>query len=141
MRAICFSIFFLIPFFSVSQSINYVDNIGMKQGVWQKKYANGNIRYEGTFKDNKEIGLFRYFYEDGSLKLEKIFFHNSTAASAHFYYKNGDIKSSGLYVNSLKDSTWNYYDFYRVRIMTEQYKNGKLNGVTKTFIMKVLSMK
>ena len=65
---------FFNSFFSVSQSINYVDNIGMKQGVWQKKYANGNIRYEGTFKDNKEIGLFRYFYEDGSLKLEKIFF-------------------------------------------------------------------
>ena len=74
MQSVCFYIFFLIPFLSISQSINYVDNFGMKQGMWQKKYNNGNVRYEGFFKDNKETGLFRYFYEDGSLKLEKIFF-------------------------------------------------------------------
>ena len=78
MQSVCFYIFFLIPFLSISQSINYVDNFGMKQGMWQKKYNNGNVRYVGFFKDNKETGLFRYFYEDGSLKLEKIFFHNGT---------------------------------------------------------------
>ena len=49
MQSVCFYIFFLIPFLSISQSINYVDNFGMKQGMWQKKYNNGNVRYEGFF--------------------------------------------------------------------------------------------
>ena len=63
----------------------------------------------------------------------KKYFHQGQAAATHFFYKNGTLKSAGIYVNELKDSTWNYYDQDSILIMTEQYKQGKLNGQTKTY--------
>ena len=44
---------------------NYTDINGLKQGYWQKKYYNGNIKYEVYFKNNKPIGEFKRFYESG----------------------------------------------------------------------------
>ena len=70
---------------------------------------------------------------ENRLKAEKKFFHNGQAASTHFYDKSGNLKSSGIYVNELKDSTWNYYNLDSIIIMSEQYNKGLLNGFTKTY--------
>ena len=123
----------LFPFLTLSQDINNVDINGYKQGKWLKKHNNGNIKYKGQFTDDKPFGLFYYFYENGKLKAEKKFFHNGQAASTHFYDKSGNLKSSGIYVNELKDSTWNYYNSDSIIIMSEQYNKGLLNGFTKTY--------
>lgn len=34
-------------------------------------YPNGKIDYEGTFKDNKEHGIWIYYYDDGQKKFEE----------------------------------------------------------------------
>jgi antitoxin component YwqK of YwqJK toxin-antitoxin module len=76
-------IFYLLLFFSLSssaQSINYVDADGKKQGVWKKTYKDGNLRYEGAFKNDVAQGIFYYYYKTGELKLEKEFFHKGTEA-------------------------------------------------------------
>ena len=125
--------FFLIPFFSISQTINSIDAYGNKQGVWSQHYPNGNIRYKGQFEDNIPQGLFFYYYESGELQAEKEFFHKGKAVATHFFYKDGTLKSSGLYVEELKDSTWNYYSRDSILVMSEQYKGGKLNGTSKSF--------
>ena len=122
-----------IPFFVISQTNNKIDDNGMKQGEWKKYYQNGNIRYTGQFIDDKPQGLFYFYYESGELKAEKEFFHDGKAAATYFFYKNGSLQSSGLYVNELKDSTWNYYSKDSILIMSEQYRQGKLHGITKTF--------
>ena len=70
----------------------------MKQGMWQKKYNNGNVRYEGFFKDNKETGLFRYFYEDGSLKLEKKFFFIMVLQHLHIFITKTVILNPLVYM-------------------------------------------
>ena len=124
---------FCIPLFSFSQSINEIDASGKKQGVWQKTYESGKLRYKGQFYNDIPYGLFYYYYPSGELQVEKEFFHNGLAAATHIFYKNGKLKASGLYVNELKDSTWNYYNNDSIMIMSEQYQNGKLNGVTKTY--------
>ena len=51
----------------------------------------------------------------------------------HIYYKNGNIRASGLYVNKKKDSTWNYFNEDSVLILSEQYKQGQLHGLRKTY--------
>ena len=86
---------FLFPFFSISQTINKIDDYGMKQGVWSRNHKNGNVRYKGQFKDNKPQGLFYYYYESGALKAEKKFFHDGEAVATHFFYKDGKLQSSG----------------------------------------------
>ena len=109
MRNLVFSIF-LVPFLALSQSVNDVDTKGNKQGIWQKTYNNGTIRYKGQFKDNIPYGIFNYYYSTGELEIEKEFFHSGEASATHMFYKDGQLKASGLYVNELKDSTWNYYN-------------------------------
>ena len=41
--------------------------------------------------------------------------------------------SIGLYVDEVKDSTWVYFNSDSIVILSEDYKNGKLNGSTKTY--------
>ena len=123
----------LIPFSSFSQRINEVDATGKKQGVWEKNYEGGELRYKGQFKNDIPNGLFYYYYPSGELQAEKEFFHNGTVAATHIFYKNRRLKASGLYVNNLKDSTWNYFNSDSVLVMSEQYVKGKLNGLTKTY--------
>ena len=66
--------FSLLPFISISQGINKLDDNGEKTGLWAKKYQNGNLRYKGQFKDGSPQGLFFYYYESGEIKVEKEFF-------------------------------------------------------------------
>ena len=47
-----------VPFFSFSQSINKVDAAGKKQGVWQKTYESGKLRYKGQFNNDIPNSLF-----------------------------------------------------------------------------------
>ena len=123
----------LIPFLGFTQAVNEVDANGLKQGVWEKTFDNGNLRYKGQFKNNNPQGIFMYYYDSGELQAEKEFFHSGTAAATHIFYKNGKLKAAGLYVNELKDSTWHYFSVDSVLMMSEQYQKGKLNGVTKTY--------
>ena len=101
-------IFLMFYLFVFSQ--NFTDNKGLKQGKWEEKYKNGTTKYIGKFKDGTEQGLFKFFYNSGELQATKEFFHEGEAAATHIFYRNGNIRASGLYVNLLKDSTWNYYN-------------------------------
>ena len=104
------SIFLVFSFSVNAQNLNQIDNNGQKQGLWKKSYENGNLRYKGQFNNDIPIGIFYYYYKSGELQLEKEFFHNGSAAATYIFYKNGNLKASGLYVNEIKDSTWNYYN-------------------------------
>ena len=128
-----FIFFFLLSITVFSQNVNQLDSEGLRQGKWKKSYENGSIRYEGFFKDDIPVGIFTYYYPSSEVSIEKEFFHSGSAAAAHFFYKSGALKASGLYVNELKDSTWNYFNPDSILIGIEQYKEGNLHGISKTF--------
>ena len=113
-----FYFFFIFSITTSAQSFNKVDSDGKKQGVWKKTHENGTLRYEGAFRDDIAQGIFYYYYKTGELKLEKEFFHNGKAAATYIYYRNGNLKASGLYVNELKDSTWNYFNIDSILILS-----------------------
>ena len=121
------SFLLIIPVIGFSQQINHIDNNGLKQGLWEKRYNTGVVRYKGTFKNDIPEGIFLYYYPSAELRLEKEFFQDNQAA-AHFFYRNGGLKASGLYINEQKDSTWNYFNRDSVLILSEVYKQGKLNA-------------
>ena len=118
------TIILLIFSFTLSAQNKLIDQNGLKQGKWQDWYEDGSIKYSGTFKDGVEHGLWKFYYNTGELKATKEFFHEGRAAATHIYYKNGNIRASGLYVNKMKDSTWNYFNEDSVLILSEQYKEG-----------------
>ena len=44
-----------------NSDIDKTDQQGRKQGQWVKKDADGNVLYEGTFKDGHPVGEFKRY--------------------------------------------------------------------------------
>ena len=52
----------LFSFIINAQDVNKIDAKGKKQGVWKKYHPNGMLRYTGSFKDDKPVGVFKYYF-------------------------------------------------------------------------------
>ena len=70
--------FIYLFIFSIFSQNQYLEN-GNRNGPWKGYYDSGRSRYEGTFDDGKEIGLFKY-YRSGNL--EKGFFTQKWSPSS-----------------------------------------------------------
>ena len=114
--SIIFVLFSLVAF---SQDENKTDAKGLKQGLWKKYHENGMTRYVGNFKDDKPIGVFKYYYDTGKIQVKMTYF--GAEAYTSVYYETGELKGTGKYVNQKKDSTWTYYDLDGYKTATEFY--------------------
>ncbi len=125
------SLFLLLGLLFVVVDLNAQNNIdakGRKQGRWSKTYPNGKLKYEGEFKDDCEVGDFKYYNKDGSLK-EKISYKGDCKTGfCEVYYRKGQVMSSGEYFNKKKNGTWNYYSADGKLLSRETYKNGVKEG-------------
>lgn len=124
-----------IPFTVLSQSdqnINKTDRNGRKQSRWIKYYPNGNVMYDGIFKDDKPTGEFKRYYEDNVLKSMLVFSNNGTEADAAHYYPNGMVASRGRYKNQLKEGKWQFFSSTTEDLLISEvdYSNNKRNGLT-----------
>lgn len=116
-----------------SQTNNQTDEKGLKQGYWKTNWDNGQLKYEGTFKDGKPIGTMKRYFDNGALKAE-LNFLNSSKTYARLYYDNGVLAAEGIYIDNQKDSTWCYYSYYSKALkMKENYLMGQKEGVTIRF--------
>ena len=94
MRKILFAILFFSLLGNLSlnaQDQNRVDDKGRKQGKWVGYYANGTIRYEGSFKNDKCQGTFTYYDSNGTLKATNTFDKSGSKALNKTYAPNGTI--------------------------------------------------
>lgn len=114
------------------QMINNTDAEGRKQGKWIKEYPDGNILYEGSFKDDKPSGEFKRYYTDGTLQSLLVYSENGDEAAAAIYYPNGFIASKGRYVNKAKEGKWQFFSFVaeEILISEEEYSKGVRNGLS-----------
>src|SRR6185312_9538897 len=116
------------------KAVNRTDKMGRKQGLWEQKYANGNIRYRGHFKDDKPYGVFKYYYEENdSLRILAIYSDNGKVARVHEYYTSGAMAGAGKFVDQKKDSVWKTFDELQNLRAKEQYVNGKKEGKSMQF--------
>jgi hypothetical protein len=44
-------------------TLNYMDANGKKQGHWIQKYPNGNVQFEGYFKNNNPVGQVKKYHQ------------------------------------------------------------------------------
>jgi len=119
----------------LSQKINQVDSEGKRTGVWKKNYANGKPRYEGTFLNGKEVGVFK-FYENNSSGIPHIvkeYSENSDVALVKFFNYDGKLKTIGKMVGKDRVGEWKYYYTNGKIFSEENYVNGKLSGVLKNY--------
>ena len=124
----------IILIFSLSgfaQDENKTDAKGKKQGLWKKYHKNGMLRYEGSFKDDNPVGVFKYYYDTGELQVKMT--NIGKNAYSNVYYETGELKATGKYENQKKDSTWTFYDREGYKMAEEFYLSGKAEGTWKVY--------
>lgn len=114
-----------------AQDFNKTDSKGRKQGVWKKYHPNGMMRYTGSFKDDKPVGVFKYYFDTGEMQVEIT--HQGNNSYAKVYYITGELQAIGKYENQKKDSIWTLYDKKGYKSAEEFYLSGKKEGTWKVF--------
>ena len=112
------------------------DEQGRKQGYWKKTdEKTGKLLYEGRFKDDKPVGVFKYYNGNDSVKAIIDFkADGKTSYAKHFHY-NGKPAAFGKYSDKeTKDSVWTYYDEMGTLLSKETYIKGKKNGASYVYL-------
>lgn len=138
MKSIIISLIFLLSFTNSDAQTNQFDSNNKRHGKWIKKYKNGNIRYQGTFKHGKEIGLFKY-YSLASPKnpiIIKQFNYADNIATVKFFTTTGKLLSKGSMKGKERIGKWVYFHKdAKTIIQEENYANGKLEGKYQTYFI------
>ena len=129
-KIILISLLFLLNFTLSAQ--NKVDNKGQKQGAWSKTYPSGALMYEGAFKDDKPVGLFKHYYESGKLKIEQNYLSGDISEVKMYENDGKTLAATGKYTGKQKEGEWKYYKENRLAL-TENFKDGKKEGITRVY--------
>lgn len=117
-----------------SQEFNVTDNNGLRQGKWHGFYDNGQLRYQGQFKDGKGVGVFEYYDEQGNLKATNTFEKKSNKVLNQTFATNGTKIASGYYEDQKRSGEWKFFNEKDGSLIrTETYKDGKIVGVSKGY--------
>ena len=131
---IFFTIFLVCFDLNAQDTINKTDSEGRKNGYCIKKDKEGKKIYEGQFSHDVPVGEFRYFYPEGELKAISLLSDNGKRSRTTTFFNNGKKMAEGLYVNEKRDSIWKFYsEFDNVVVSEEFYKDGKKEGISRTF--------
>lgn len=139
-----FWVHFLFLVFSISGAIfaqdntavNQFDESGKRHGKWKGYYPESNrLRYEGEFKNGKEIGTFKYYDDTKSHSLLATREFKETEDACFIVFYSGKYKvSEGMVVNKKYHGEWRYFHKESTVLMTlENYKDGNLEGVRKVY--------
>lgn len=110
-------------------SINPKDTDDLKQGYREGRYSEGELMYRGYFKDDVPVGEMKRYYQSGALQSILNYHEGGKRVDALLYYENGNIAATGIYLNTEKDSVWNYFSYYdNTLALKESYRKGKRNG-------------
>ncbi len=120
-------------FADTGKAMNRTDEQGRKQGLWEKRYANGKLRYKGWFKNDKPIGVFKYYWDNDSIQNITVYSRNGEVAHTRMFYQSGGIYATGKFVNRKMDSVWKYYSESSKLVSTEEYQFGNKEGKTITY--------
>ena len=136
---IVFLISLLFSVLHAQTESNKLDAKGLKHGIWKGVYEESKRpRYQGTFEHGKEVGVFQFFddTQKGDVIATREFNPKDNSAYTIFYDQNKNKVSEGRVVNKLFEGEWKYYHYASPAVMTtENYKNGKLEGVRTVYFL------
>ena len=136
-KILTISLFFLsVTSISAQEKVNQYDKNGERTGVWKKYYKNDRIRYQGQFEAGKEIGVFKFYSMVSSEHpiIIKTFSKDTDIAKVAFFTEEGVLESEGEMNKELRIGKWVFYHKEGKTIISEEnYINGLLHGVSKTY--------
>jgi len=110
---------------------NYIDDNGLKQGHWKKYYDNGNMEYDGYFKNDKPVGEFKRFFPGNKIKAIMNYKEDGKTVKATLFYQNAKKAAEGTFIDMKKEGQWQYFSYYGGYLSSiENYINGKKDGVS-----------
>lgn len=125
-----------------TDTINRVDEQDRKQGKWivtnniknLPDYTEDQKVEEGTYKDNKKVGIWKEYYPNNALKNKITFENGRPNGYAIMYHDNGKISEEGLW----KNNRWvgNYKLYYENGQVAQDFTfnpSGKREGEQKYF--------
>jgi antitoxin component YwqK of YwqJK toxin-antitoxin module len=126
-------LFLLLPLLIRGQeNFNQTDSQGQKQGYWQKKYPNGNIMYQGYFKDNKPYGEWKRYHDTGGIKAILQYNEFNDSVKARLFETAAHPVAEGNYFREKKEGLWIYYT-EGVKVAEEHFVSGLKNGLCRKF--------
>ncbi len=125
----------LFAFACLINNAQTTDASGKKQGYWKKvDEKTKKLLYEGTFKDDKPVGKFKYYYANDSVQAIMNFREGGKVATAKLFHPTGKRMAEGKYIKEIKDSVWHFYDDKGTLISKDKYVNGKKDGVSLVYL-------
>lgn len=122
--------------FLFAQEINQTDAQGNRQGVWKKYFKNTKqLRYEGQFKDGKEVGVFKFYCEECKNQPSVVKeFKGDGSSKVSYYTIKGKLVSEGMMVGKERQGEWLTYHKKGDKVMMrENYVNDKLDGIVTVY--------
>ncbi len=123
----------------LAQEINKMDSKGQRDGLWKGTHTeSGRPRYEGTFKNGKETGIFKFFDDTkaGTVIATRDFTAADGSCYTTFFDQKGNKVSEGREVNKMHEGQWKTYHKQSPVVMSlDNYSKGKLDGIQKVFFI------
>lgn len=124
--------------FSQEEKLNQLDANGNRIGLWKGTHEKSKRpRYEGTFVNGKETGVFKYFDDTkaGKVIATRDFTKGDGSCFVTYFDQKGNKVSHGfLNKDRVKEGEWKYYHKESPIVMSvENYGSGKLQGKVVVF--------
>ena len=75
-----------------------------------ERYANGQIKAEGKYKNNQKTGDWVYYREDGSTSLKESYNRKApNMKTVEYFHTNGKTSATGTFINNQKYEVWTWY--------------------------------
>lgn len=135
-QTVFLTLIFLFPVLCKSQE-NQFDDQGRRNGYWKVNFEGTNKpKFEGNFEHGKETGSFKFykkgFYDHPTAIMN--FEQKNDSVHVTYYTQQGKSISEGMMLDKKREGKWLYFHQESDSIMmTEIYKNDKLNGLQETF--------
>jgi antitoxin component YwqK of YwqJK toxin-antitoxin module len=121
MRSLAFFFLFLIcsPGFAQSDTLNYLDSLGKRQGHWiitgsmkkDARFTPGAKAEEGRYANGLKTGLWIEYYPDGKKKSELMYAGNRPNGTAVLYTEKGAVMQKGTWRGTRwTGDYWMYYE-------------------------------
>jgi len=81
-----------------------------KDGPYNEKYPNGQVKIEGQYKNGTRHGLWKSFYEDGTKYSEDFFEDGKKNGKTATYYKNGKLRYIGYFSWDEPSGSWQFFN-------------------------------
>jgi antitoxin component YwqK of YwqJK toxin-antitoxin module len=111
----------------IEEKTTYIN--GIKNGLYEKYYPNGQLYIKANYKNRRLDGLYQKFYQNGKLEFEKNYVDGKFDGPYIQWHDNGNLIAQYTYKNNEYDGSYDVWYGNGQLWKHANYKNRKLDGL------------